>query len=1001
MEFQKMSRWNRMWPVTCWTAILIGLACAPLSTSCADDPLPQKRSPWTASRIVGNPEPPKQFRFERIFPNVHFTQPTELLLMPDGKRWVVLEQQGKIFSFHNRQDVSSADLMFDLKTDLKTISKTANATRMGEAYGIVFHPEFQKNRYVYVCYIVESGKGDQLPDGTRVSRFTMLDTDPPRLDPDSEQIVITWLQGGHNGGCLRFGPDRMLYVATGDGSFPNPPDALLAGQDMSTLLCKIFRINVDQLGPNGEPYSIPADNPFVDLEGARGETWCYGFRNPWKMSFDRASGDLWTADVGWETFELVHRVEKAGNYGWSIMEGTQRIREELKPGPTPISPPTVEHSHVEAASITGGFVYRGKKFPDLTGAYVYGDWESRRIWGARLSSSGEADVKEVAEPTVRLVAMAEDIDGELYAIDYDEGTIHSLVPNEDFGRTTTFPTKLSDTGLFSSLPAQTPREGVVPFRVTAEQWADGATAQQWIALPGESSVKWFSHDIPIAGSMFATHMVWPKDAVLAKTLSREVLVSGKPTNRNIETQILHYDGRFWRAYSYAWNDEQTDAELMPAEGAIKKLAIADPHLPGATSELAWRFVGRAECTRCHNSWSRYALGFNPLQLANVDHGEQLKRLTSLNYLSPPLVRNNDTKEESPAKGYTPPTPLVSYRDTSASLTDRAKAYLHVNCGHCHQMGAGGAADLDLSWGVPLDKSKLLDARPLQGTLGIAHGRLIAPGDPLRSILMHRIARQGRGRMPHIGSDLCDPEGVRLVSSWIASLAPDKATYSSFQIPEVASSEQIQASLTQPERALEWSLLLNDDRVPDFMREAVLGAAAQLDDPERRGLFERFLPADQRKLQRHIVLDRRKLLAMTGDAMRGQQWFLQEKSAQCRNCHKVGNNGGEIGPSLDGIGKRLTRAKLLESLLEPSKTLEPKWVSHVIETGDGRIVIGLLHSETVEGIVLKSPQGKLQEVPTDEIERHYTTRTSIMPEGQVQGLEEQTIADLLAWLESLR
>lgn len=995
-----MSRWYRAsFLVGCLAVWLF--AGRPNQVSRAAESLPQKRSAWTTSRIIGNPEPPKQFRFERVFPNLHFTTPTELVLMPDGKRWVVLEQQGKIFSFENRPDVSTADLAFDLKTDLKTISQTPNATRMGEAYGIVFHPKFRENRYVYVCYIVDSGKGDQIPDGTRVSRFKMLDIDPPRLDPDSEQIVITWLQGGHNGGCLRFGPDKMLYVATGDGSFPNPPDALLAGQDLSTLLCKIFRINVDQSGPNGEPYSIPADNPFVDLPGARGETWCYGFRNPWKMSFDRASGDLWTADVGWETFELVHRVEKAGNYGWSIMEGTQRIREELKPGPTPIQPPTVEHSHVEAASITGGFVYRGKKYPDLVGAYVYGDWESRRIWGARLSSTGDADVKEVAEPTVRLVAMAEDLVGELYALDYDEGTIHALVPNENFGRNTTFPTKLSETGLFASLSSQTPNDGVAAFRITAEQWADGATARRWIALPGKSTVKWFAHDVPIAGSMFSTNMLWPKDAVLAKTLSREVLAGGKPVHRNIETQVLHYDGRFWRAYSYAWNDEQTDAELMPAEGAIKKLTIADPHLPHATNELAWRFVGRAECTRCHNSWARYALAFNPLQLGDVDHGQELKQLTDLGYISQPLVRNNDTKEESPAHGYKPPAPLLSSRDPSVSLADRAKAYLHTNCGHCHQNGAGGAADLDLSWTVPLDKSKLLDARPLQGTLGVVDGRLIAPGDPLRSILMHRIARQGRGRMPHIGSDLCDPDGIRLVRDWIASLASEKPPHTSSLTATDASSDQIQGALSEPERALAWSLLLNDGRVPSDTRANVLSAAASLEDPERRGLFERFLPADQRRLQRHVVLDRRKLLATSGDATRGQQWFFQEKSAQCRNCHKAGGNGGEIGPALDGVGKRLTRAKLLESLLEPSKTLEPKWVTHVIETNDGRIVTGLLHSESANEIVLKSTQGKLLDVPVEEVERHYTTRTSIMPEGQVQGLEEQTIADLLAWLESLK
>lgn len=982
-----------------FVAVVLGLFVVRESVM-ADEPA--RREAWTNSRIVGNPEPPKQFKFERVFPKLHFTTPTELIQLPDGKHWMLLEQPGKIFLFENHPEADSPQLLIDLKRDCKTIAQTANATRVGECYGLVLHPRFETNRFVYVCYIVDSGKGDQLPDGTRVSRFTMTKTDPPRLDPDSEQIVITWLQGGHNGGCLRFGPDNMLYVATGDGSFPNPPDALLAGQDVSNLLSSIFRIDVDHPGPRGEPYSIPADNPFVDLAGARGEIWCYGFRNPWKMSFDRATGDLWTADVGWETFETVHRVEKGGNYGWSIMEGTQRIREELKPGPTPIQPPTVEHSHVEAASITGGYVYRGKKFRDLVGAYVYGDWETRRIWGARRSPDGEVGVSEVAEPTVRLVAMAEDLDGELYAVDYDEGTIHALVPNPDFGRESKFPTKLSETGLFATTADQVPATGVVPFQVTVEQWADGAQAKRWIALPGTEGVKWYSHDVPIAGSMFSTHMQWPKDAALAKTLSREVIVDGKPVTRKIETQVLHYDGRWWRGYSYAWNDEQTDATLVGPEGAVKKLTIADPQLPGTHGEMPWRFVGRAECTRCHNSWARYALGFNPLQLGGVDGGKQLEHFTSLGLISRPLTRDGNTKLETPTENFKPPAPLVSVADPSVTVTDRAKAYLHANCGHCHQNGAGGAADLDLAWATPVEKSKLLDARPLQGTLGVVDGRLIAPGDPLRSILMHRIAREGRGRMPHIGSIQCDPAGIKLIEEWIASLPAKESPKVRRKLAEQwangISDEQIEATLGQPELALEWSLLLNEGKVPASIKGRLLVRAAAIDDPERRGLFERFLPPAQRKLHRHIVFDRRKLLAMTGDAERGQRWFAAEKTAQCRNCHKVGTTGGEIGPAFDGIGKRLSRAKILESILEPSKTLEPKWVTHVVETQDGRLFNGLLHAETKAGITLKNIQGKLVEISAEEVERHYTTRTSIMPEGQLQGLNEQTVADLLAWLE---
>ena len=219
--------------------------------------------------------------------------------------------------------------------------------------------------------------------GSRVSRFRVLKTDPPRVDPGSETVLIRWLAGGHNGGCLKFGPDGFLYISTGDAASPTPPDPFDTGQDISDLLSSILRIDVDRADP-GKTYAIPADNPFRDLSGARGEVWSFGFRNPWKMSFDRQTGDLWVGDVGWEMWELVYRVERGGNYGWSVMEGRQPVRPEARRGPTPILPPTIDYPHSEGASVTGGYVYRGSKYPDLVGTYIYGDWVSHKIWGARF-----------------------------------------------------------------------------------------------------------------------------------------------------------------------------------------------------------------------------------------------------------------------------------------------------------------------------------------------------------------------------------------------------------------------------------------------------------------------------------------------------------------------------------------------------------------------------------------------------------------------------------------
>ena len=349
-----------------------------------------------------------------------------------------------------------------------------------------------------------------------MSRFTVTKTDPPRIDPASEEIVLTFLQGGHNGGDLQFGPDGMLYVSTGDGGDPNPPDPFNTGQDISDLLSSILRIDVDHKD-EGKNYAVPKDNPFVRTKGARPEVWAYGLRNPWRMGFDRQTGELYVADVGWELWESVHRVEKGGNYGWSAMEGPQPIKPD-QIGPTPILPPLIALPHTISCSVTGGRVYRGKKFPELRGAYVFGDWETRRLWAARFEGGRTTEMPEIAKPSVRIVAFGEDRDGELYFLDYDGGTLHTVERNDAGGKNGDFPTKLSQTGLFASAKDQAPAAGVVPFVVNSRQWQDGATAEYWVAFPGESSAALYEPGKPIPGMVdwhnFRLH--FPKDAVLAR-----------------------------------------------------------------------------------------------------------------------------------------------------------------------------------------------------------------------------------------------------------------------------------------------------------------------------------------------------------------------------------------------------------------------------------------------------------------------------------------------------
>ncbi|MEX2142550.1 MAG: PQQ-dependent sugar dehydrogenase, partial [Pirellulales bacterium] len=295
---------------------------------------------------------------------------------PGSDRLFVGEETGVLYSFRHDQD-ARAELFCDLRKELKTLHLLPEAKDVEAVYGLAFHPDFARNRQCFVCYTVrgKDARNRNLKDGTRVSRFTVTRTEPPRIEAASEEIVLTFLQGGHNGGDLHFGPDGLLYISTGDGASPNPPDDLNTGQDISDLLSSILRIDVDRRD-EGKNYAVPNDNPFIGMPGARPEVWAYGFRNPWRMSFDRQTGELFVGDVGWELWEMVHRVEKGGNYGWAATEGPQPIKPE-EVGPTPIHPALIELPHTIACSVTGGFVYRGKKFPELRGAYVFGDWETR------------------------------------------------------------------------------------------------------------------------------------------------------------------------------------------------------------------------------------------------------------------------------------------------------------------------------------------------------------------------------------------------------------------------------------------------------------------------------------------------------------------------------------------------------------------------------------------------------------------------------------------------
>ncbi|MFO1021509.1 MAG: PQQ-dependent sugar dehydrogenase [Planctomycetales bacterium] len=710
------------------------------------EPTPANRPLFTTSRLTNPPEPPSPYATERLWPKLKFNSPVDLTFPPGGDRMFVVEQYGKIFSFPTQGDPATADLALDFKTF---------QPKAGQSYALAFHPRFAENRFCYICYILEG----TLPNGTRVSRFKVKDTNPPTIDPASEVILIEWLAGGHNGCALKFGPDGYLYISTGDGAGPSPPDGLDTGQNLTDLLSCILRIDVDHPGKETK-YSIPRDNPFVDYPGARGEIWAYGLRNPWRMSFDPRNGNLWVGDVGWELWELLFRVEKGANFGWSVMEGRQSVRPTAKLGPTPIIPPVIEHPHSEAASITGGVAYYGQKLPELQGKYIYGDFETGKIWSLLYEQGSVKQHRELLDTPLKIVCFSDTPQGELCILDFAGGGIHTLARNPKQGQPHFFPRKLSETGLFASTRDQTPAPGVIPYSLVAEPWQDGATAERWIALSEKSAVS-LNKDSGNVGSKGP--LLFPEQSLFVKTLSIPSPSGSQP--RKIETQILHIYQGYSLGYSYRWNEDQTDAELVDASGREDLIKWPTEKKSESPRTYRWHFHSRAECVRCHNPWTSFVIGFTP---------EQLDR--------PLTIEGKSENQLARFKGWgliasdvmpTKPGLWADPSSASASLENRARTYLHLNCAHCHRMSAGGSTNIELNYDFPLDKTHTVGIRPLQGMLGLHQAQIVSAGDPYRSVLFYRLAKIGTGHMPHIGAHEVDDHALRLIHEWIRAIPPQK------------------------------------------------------------------------------------------------------------------------------------------------------------------------------------------------------------------------------------
>lgn len=403
-----MPMYRRSWSAASIAIVGVALCLMSCSGALPTAPRPVAPSPTTTPPTTSTPPATAAAWPDTIG---GFERPTEIAAPDDGSdRLFVTEQRGVI------RVVRAGTLLGSPALDIR--GRVGSSGSEQGLLGLAFPPGFASKGYAYIHYTDTSGT-------SRVYRVRVSAKDPDRFDPSTMQAILSVRQpfANHNGGQLAFGPDGYLYVGLGDGGGGGDPGN--RARSLSTLLGKILRIDTEST-PDSSGYRVPEDNPFVARAGARPEIWEYGLRNPWRFSFDGATGDLWIADVGqnaWEEIDHVPGGTGGLDFGWSLYEGNNLFKAKAKHAGTVW--PVFEYSHRLGESVTGGYVYRGSAYTDMQGLYVFGDFGSGRIW--TLRRDGSRWVARLARTTSYSISTF-GLDGskELWVADYATGDIHSI-----------------------------------------------------------------------------------------------------------------------------------------------------------------------------------------------------------------------------------------------------------------------------------------------------------------------------------------------------------------------------------------------------------------------------------------------------------------------------------------------------------------------------------------------------------------------------------------------
>ena len=712
---------------------------------------------------------------EAAYPRLQFESPMAVKSEPGSARVWVAERAGRLWHFADEDDTAARNLALDIR------ARTWDGTDSG-LLDFTFHPEFAEGqRWLFAAYI--AGTGSQPDDRRfRISKFEI--GSDGRLDAEEEVILIDQIApvDQHRGGALAFGNDGMLYISVGDLGSPSRVQRL-----RQTFRGCVLRIDVDSDPERSEPlgdrlvdrseglwtgsYGIPHDNPQWLPEDRRHlpEYFAAGLRNPHRIAVDPGSGAMLAADVGSNdssSREEVNLIVAGGNYGWPFREGDGW----LKPQPGVIvgklTDPLFDYGHDEGdRCVIGGLFYRGDRWLSLRGHYVYGDHSSGRLWAQRWTGDGLAEERIALGRLKGVVGFGTSPRGDVLCVSLLEKRLHRIVPNERHQRRP-LPSRLSDTGLLTmgGSGQLKPHPGLVEYTITSPAWHDGAEATRWIGVPTNGWRNFHHEQIQNGAGTEALEL--PIGSVVMKHLG---FVDSGPEReggqrRHIETQIIVRGEHGHYGAAYRWNEEQTDADLV-ADGLYRTIEVEDS-VPGDRSSTAgqpWTHHGVRACAVCHREKDGYLLGLSTRQLAGPPPGQltgsQLGRWQASGLLE------GLNGESLPALADAP-----SIDDVEAPPAVRLRAWLDVNCSHCHQNDRSNRTTFDLRFAHSNDWFEVLTATP-SVTDPTGQRPLIVSGSPEDSMFWQRIRSTGGDAMPPIGRHRADERMVNLLGQFIAAQPP--------------------------------------------------------------------------------------------------------------------------------------------------------------------------------------------------------------------------------------